>query len=249
MINLIILYWDMGCETRKQNTIVSWKQLKKLTYYLKNKGLNVNCYIFEFGENFIFEDSIKVNYTLGFFEKSKKINLVLNNPVNQFCKFIGIMDSDLFFHESQYNMLYEHIVELENSSKKIFFTYNLLDIHETERNKIINFETLDLQTDKLQNFTAKYSWRHSWGSGTLGGFFIAPYDELKKMGGFNENFLTWGVEDDEAFSRLKDFADWVQKKDQGPYHLWHPKNKNDNKYFIPVYSEEYFKINKIEKPK
>jgi predicted glycosyltransferase involved in capsule biosynthesis len=159
------------------------------------------------------------------------------------------MDSDLFFSEEQYDMVYSHIVELENTSNRMFFTYNLMDIHENERKEVLKLEKIELNTDKLEELKPKYSWRHSWGAGVLGGIFIVPRKEIREMGGFNENFLTWGAEDDEAHTRIKGYAEWRPKMNQGPYHLWHPKNEKDEKYFIPVYSDEYFKVNKVEKPR
>jgi len=175
--------------------------------------------------------------------------LAINHMVNDTCDFIAIMDSDLFFSEEQYDMVYSHIKELEETPTKIFFTYNLLDIHENERKQVIDLEKNELIVEKLEELKPKYSWRHSWGAGVLGGIFLVPLKEIREMGGFDENFLTWGAEDDEAHSRLKGYCTWVPKLNQGPYHLWHPKNEKDDKYFIPVYSEEYFKINKIEKPR
>lgn len=249
MTNFCILYWDMGCETRRQNAIVSWRELVKMTKYLRDKGLKFNAYMFEFGNNFIFNDSIKITDPLEFYEKAKKNNLAINHHVNDNCDFIAIMDSDLFFSEEQYDMVYDHIVELENSKNKIFFTYNLMDIHENERKEVLDLEKIELNVEKLEELKPKYSWRHSWGAGVLGGIFIVPRKEIREMGGFNENFLTWGAEDDEAHTRIKGYAEWRPKMNQGPYHLWHPKNEKDDKYFIPVYSDEYFRVNKVEKPR
>ena len=249
MINFCILYWDMGCEIRKHNSIISWFELKKMTSYLKSRGLNINAYLFEFGNNFVFEDSIKINDQLEYYEKSKKNNLAINHNLNDNSDFIAIMDSDLFFDQNQYEMIYNHLTELNESVERKFFTYNLLDIHCEERNQIIDFEKNQIKYEKINELRSKYSWRHSFGTGVLGGIFIVPTLEIRNMGGFNENFLTWGAEDDEAFVRMKNFASWYPKMNEGPYHLWHPKNETDNKYYIPVYSEEYFKINKVEKPK
>lgn len=239
----------MGCEIRRQNAIISWKELKKMTKSLREKGLKFNAYMFEFGNNFIFDDSIKITDPLEYYEKSKKNNLAINHYVNDTCDFIAIMDSDLFFTEEHYQMIYDHIEELEISQQRIFFTYNLMDIHENERKEILDLEKYEINKDKLEENKSKFSWRHSWGAGVLGGIFIVPLKEMREMGGFNENFLTWGAEDDEAQTRLKGYCSWVPKMNQGPYHLWHPKNENDDKYFIPVYSDEYFKINKVEKPR
>ena len=249
MINFCMIYWDTGCQIRKENTMISWVQLKKMITYLNEKGANTNCYLFEFGETFLFEDSIKLGFNLEFFDKSKKNNLIINHSINDNCDFISIMDSDLFFVEEQYDMIYDHIKELENTETKVFFTYNLLDIHEQERLEILDLENLEINKEKFNELNTKFSWRHSWGAGVLGGIFIVPKNEIRKMGGFDENFLTWGAEDDEAHQRIKDYCSWIPKMNQGPYHLYHPKNINDEKYFIPVYSEGYFMINKVERPK
>lgn len=238
----------MGCETRRQNSIVSWKELKKMEKVLRGRGLEFNAHIFEFGDNFIFEDSIKITQKLEFYEKSKKINLIMNHPLNDSCDYFAIMDSDLFFTEEQYYMVYNHIKEIENSNNQIFFTYNLLDIHEDERNKILDTKNNELIFEKLEEFKSRYSWRHSYGSGVLGGIFIVPLIKLKEIGGFNENFLTWGAEDDDAHVRLTGHCTWNPKLNQGPYHMWHPKNLEDKKYYIPVYSDEYFYINKVNRP-
>lgn len=238
----------MGCQIRKENSIISWKELKKLTDYLKKKGLDVNCYLFEFGKEFFFEDSIKIDYHLDFFEKSKKINQIINHEVNSKCNLFCLMDSDLFFSEKQYEEIYKHILDLSTTDQKIFFTYNLRDIDQTNRIEIINHKDTTINYDVLNNSEDKLSWRHSWGAGVLGGFFIVPMNELKQVGGFNENFLTWGGEDDEAQVRIKSLCSWEPQLNFGPYHLWHPKNETDRKYFIPVYSEEYFQINKVDKP-
>ena len=249
MINFCMMFWDTGCQIRKENTMISWVQLKKMVNYLKEKNVDVNCYLFEYGETFLFDDSINVDLQLDFYEKAKKNNLIINHSINDNCDFISIMDSDLFFVEEQYDMIYDHIKELENTETKVFFTYNLLDIHEQERLEILDLENLEINKEKFNELNTKFSWRHSWGAGVLGGIFIVPKNEIRKMGGFDENFLTWGAEDDEAHQRIKDYCSWIPKTNQGPYHLYHPKNINDEKYFIPVYSEGYFMINKVEKPK
>jgi len=249
MTNFCILYWDMGCEIRRQNSIISWKELKKMIKNLRERGLKINAYMFEFGDNFIFDDSIKITDPLEFYEKAKKNNLAINHPVNDTSDFIAIMDSDLFFSEEQYDMVYDHIQQLESKTEKVFFTYNLKDINENERKEVIDFDSVSLIPEKLEELKPKYVWRHSWGAGVLGGIFLVPTPEIRQMGGFNENFLTWGAEDDEAYVRLKGLCRWEPKMHQGPYHLWHPKNENDSRYFIPVYSDEYFKVNKVERPK
>jgi predicted glycosyltransferase involved in capsule biosynthesis len=251
MTNINILYWDTGCQSRKQNTMISWDLTKKMVDNLKNRGLEIQCFLFEFGENFQFEDSIKIETKLDFYERSKKINIVLNHPVNQDSKFLSIMDSDLFFIEEQYDEVYEDIKSLEEKNKNhsTFFTYNLLDLDESQRNYVLDTESMTIDFEKLKEIKSDLAWRHSWGSGTLGGYFIAPTEALKKMGGYNENYITWGAEDDDALTRIKNYSAWMMQKNKGPYHLYHSRNTLDEKYYVPVYSDRYFELNKVEKPR
>jgi hypothetical protein len=133
MTNIIILYWDTGCLTRNENTKISWRETKKMVKYLQDKGLDITCTLFEYGRNFHFEDSVKIEMDLDYYERSKKINIALNHEINNGVRFIAIMDSDLFFIEEQYDEMYTHIKELESGSDNFFYTYNLLYLNEDER--------------------------------------------------------------------------------------------------------------------
>lgn len=245
MTNINILYWDTGCPIRKQNTRISWSMTKKMVNTLKEKGLDLQCFLFEFGETFQFEDSIKINTKIDYYERSKKINIVLNHEVNQDSKFLSIMDSDLFFIEEQYDEVFNDIKSIESELNSTFYTYNLLDLNEPQRNYILNSESDSVDVEKLIEIKSSLTWRHSWGSGTLGGYFIAPTESMKKMGGFDENYITWGAEDDDALTRLKTYSAWETQMNKGPYHLFHPRNTKDEKYYVPVFSERYFELNKV----
>ena len=47
-------------------------------------------------QKFYFDDSVKIEMTLDYYERSKKINIALNHEINKEVRFVGIMDSDLF---------------------------------------------------------------------------------------------------------------------------------------------------------
>jgi len=247
MTNIIILYWDTGCPIRNQNTKISWNMTKKMVKNLQDRGLDVICTLFEYGTTFHFDDSIKIEMSLDYYERSKKINIAINHEINNNVRFVAIMDSDLFFTEEQYDDVYDDIKRLENGSDNFFYTYNLLDLNESQRTLVIYNNEIDVNKLKLVN--QELIWRHSWGSGTLGGYCIIPLSKLKLIGGYNEKYLTWGAEDDDALTRIKTVCEWRPIMWKGPYHLFHPKNLKDKKYYIEVYSDEYFEINKVEKPR
>lgn len=241
MIVFIMLFWDTNCQVRKRNAIVSWNELKKMVSYMKSNGIDCDHKMFEFGKDFIFEDSIKIEMDIDYFEKSKKVNIALNHPCIQSYRLCGLFDCDLFFKPDQYDQLINHINSLFKEITHM--TFNLWDVSEQLSEEII----LNYEIDYSKVHRELTSSRHSCGYGTLGGFFIADLNALKEVGGFNEKFRTWGAEDDEANVRLKAVSRWKTADFFGPYHLYHPKDEQNSRYFIPVFSEEYFQINDVNR--
>jgi hypothetical protein len=156
MTHFFILYWDTGCDIRKENAKISWKLLKKMVSFLQKKGLNIKCSLFEYGNDFYFEDSVKIKINLSYYERSKKINIALNHEINENIDYVGIMDSDLFFTEEQYDEIYEDVKKIETNN--IFLTYNALDIEEDQRKQVIIDENINF--DKLENIKCDLNWRH-----------------------------------------------------------------------------------------
>ena len=237
-------YWDGDCEFRRQNAKIAWNEIKKLVIFLRENEIDASCYLFEIGERFIFDDSIKIVFKSEYFDKCKRNNMMINHSINDGVELFMFSDADCFFSPSQYPEILADIQSISGNHK--FFTYNLLDIEQNQKGDVFISE-FDIDYIKLDemNKNENFIWRHSWGAGTLGGFFMCPFNDIKKINGFNENVLTWGADDDEAHVRLKTVCVWEPKMWRGPYHLYHPKDYTDPKFYIPVFTEEYYAINKI----
>jgi len=239
-----MLFWHNGDEDRLENTIFCWNKAKELINFLNNNGLNAKCNLFDFSAKSNFNDSVHIPLNEKYYQRSKKINYALNHESNDSDVF-SIIDSDCYFNNSYYREFLEDILlSFRNNS---VLTYQLIDIPREKRNDFIDFKNFTEKfTDVKSNLNSgNFTYRHSGGFGTMGGFFTCGTNALKSIGGFNENFLTWGAEDDEALIRIKSKQNWHPKRNKGPIHLGHKKDLNDPFYHIPVYSDKYYEINKV----
>ena len=55
-------------------------------------------------------------------------------------------------------------------------------------------------------------------------------DALMKIGGWNEDFIGWGGEDDYQTMKVKHFLKWVELKSRC-YHLYHERVAPDNRFY------------------
>lgn len=63
-----------------------------------------------------------------------------------------------------------------------------------------------------------------------GGIAIFRKDALIKLGGWNENFVGWGGEDDFQTIKVKQFLTWTELKAK-VFHLYHDRQQPDQKYY------------------
>lgn len=241
-----MLYWDNGDPIRMENTSFCWNKAKDLVKFLNDENVASKANLFDFSEKNHFEDSIHIPLNEIYYQRSKKINFALNHEININTNVFSIIDSDCFFFKDYYNEFKEDVIS--SFEKNLIYTYQLIDIPLDKRELFIDFKNnIEKFSSVEDNINCNnFSYRHSAGFGTMGGFFICGTNPLKELGGFNEQFLTWGAEDDEAVSRLRNKQAWMPKKNKGPIHLGHNKDLKDKHYYIPVYSKEYYEINKVK---
>jgi len=240
-----MLFWDNGDPVRLENTKFCWIKAKELVSFLISKDIPSKAYLFDFSSNKNIDDSIHIPLNEQYYQRSKKINFALNHPENNSDVF-AIIDSDCYFHKSYFDEFKEDILLSHNQNAVL--TYQLIDIPLDKRYQFIDF---NLNQEKYEDVESNiqqqnFIYRHSAGFGTMGGFFICGTKALKEVGGFNEGFLTWGAEDDEALMRIKNKQAWFTKHNKGPIHLGHSKNLNDPFYHIPVYSDKYYEVNQVK---
>lgn len=229
-----MLYWTDGLpdSTRTRNCKFTWQNLQRLEQYLKDSNVDIVCKLIDFSPTKIIEDCTEHDpYPLSVFKKSEKINKSLNKSNSD---FFGIIDSDAFISDDQYNT----ILELCNILKKSdVYTFDLKDIENT--GEVINY---DDGTFNRENVT--FSSRYPDGANPgLGGAWLSCTDTLKSFGGFNEEFTGWGGEDGEVFGKLWMDGNVNTVKNWGDINVWHLPHFCDRENSLYFNREEYQRLN------
>lgn len=233
MVSLTInmLFWTDGIEnsTRERNIKYSVKCLKELSDFFNTK-INCNYKIYDYSPVKIIEEAIHIPYPVGVYKRSEKINNVLKNTDTD---LFSVIDSDCFIKKEDYSALLEEII---TNGKDSCYTFDVCDFGNSDTDKII-YENAD-----PNSFTT--SSRFPGRAGMLGAFFITNTENLKKHGGFNEKFKTWGGEDGEIYDKI--WYDGSVKKvglncnKVKLYHLSHFSDRGNINYFD---DEEYRRNN------
>ena len=230
-----MLFWTDGVpdSTRTRNCKFAWNYLQRLEDVLISHGVDIKCRLVDHSpEQLVIGEAVTHDpYPLGVYKRSEKINKVLNTCTSD---FIGIMDSDAFFHSDQTQQLIDLFSTLQKSN---VYTFDLKDVENYR--EIINFETNDICIEDVK-YTSRFPGHCNPG---LGGFFITCVDTLKSKEGFNEEFTTWGGEDGDVFSKLwDDNSIHTHKVDINLYHIPHFCDRENMLYFN---REEYTRLNNL----
>lgn len=207
-----IIFWrGFDFEARKKNLQFTRKRLDSFVEFCCNRGINAKALVFDFSENQEIENSIHISYPNNEFRKSEKINKLLEfNKINHDPDTFCFLDSDIFFLEKDYNILFELIVSLQD---KHIFQGNVLDVQ--------NLHGIDFNNNTASNMQTKYR-----GVDGIGGFWIVKFNEVFSIGGYDERFTIWGGEDDNLVERMKNNGCITNKVPVDLYHLPHASLKN-----------------------
>ncbi len=233
-ILITTIFWSDGHEnsTRIRNTEYVYSELKKLNFFLKTKGVDSILKIYDFSPKKYIEDAIHYPFELGIFQKSKKLNFVLNE--NNDIDYIFFFDSDTFFLEKEYEEIYTVVSNLSNGE---IFTFDLAKLDQNSTEKFLSGENLDLLNCE---WSYAYSGEKSKGplccgmKGGLGGVFLCDINLLKFTGGFDEKYKFWGGEDGDALEKIissKMNYKLVPIRKFAPFHLHHFTDWGNNKYY------------------
>lgn len=227
-------FWTDGGEnsTREKNVFFTWEKLKKLSNYFNNNGVSCNVVLYDYSPNKIHEEAIHIPYPLNVFEKSKKINQMIND--NKDCHYIFFLDCDVFFDDSDF----ESVLKLtKNAKENQIYTFDLAKLEKETSESIRN----GTKIDKINmNWHFSFSGKKERGplyqlNGGLGGAFFITRDLLIQVNGFDETFKTWGGEDGDAINKIfvnKLNFDFKPVREVYPFHLYHETLWDNPKYFV-----------------
>jgi predicted glycosyltransferase involved in capsule biosynthesis len=233
-------FWTDGNNncSRTRNAQFTSRQIKKLSSFLCDKGMECSYRVYDFSPSQIILDSIHIPYPPKAFEKSKKINKILQDLANENCDFIIFMDSDLFIAPEDYDSFLDIAINLQKNQIALF---DLAKLGEDDTAKIAKEEKVSF---KSLHYSYAYSGKKEYGPlkgsvGGLGGLFIAPVKLLLSVGGYDEKFKGWGGEDNDLLTRLLNQKKLTIKntksiKSFAPYHLNHLRDLSN-----PLYAKRF----------
>jgi len=231
-ISLNMKFWDDGQpdSTRIRNVSFSWKELKKLTSYLNNNGINAVSSLYDFSPEQIIPDSIHISYPLGVYKKSEKTNIILKDKKDY--DFFMVIDCDAFFYEQDYEKLLELLKNLEKGD---VCTFDLAKLNDNVSDYIVNDNFIIEKSDWSYAYSGPKEngpLRHH--NGGLGGVYISDTNLLISLGGFDEKYVGWGAEDGDMMGRIyySEISHKIKPTNNfAPFHLPHFSDWGNEKYY------------------
>lgn len=215
------------------------KNIELCVDYL-NRGLNTNIYIAEETQDPKLKEFSKIcNYkwvskTLNFFHRTK-----LFNDLCKSCKtsIICLYDCDVFLPYNQYILARDMIL----SGYDMIIPYDGT-AYDIPRNNIKHIRNSDMNSINL-NICKKRR------KNSIGGAIFFNKDSYIKGGMENENFKSWGGEDDELYNRFNKLGFKVNRTIGYLLHLIHKRGSYSimNHLYYKNNVEELEKIKKMNK--
>ena len=215
-ISINIPFW-YNKEDRLTNLKGSFKSLRNLQKYLISNGLDVEINVFEFSEEKqCFGGSVYLPVEKGY-NKSIRLNYALKwLKQNRSVDIVSFVDSDCVVDTKDYPKILE---QFTNFDKSKYYCNNLTKL---DKKEYFNLEQLTLEPF--------YTFVNSGIINGLGGMWICDFDTLYEIGGFDERYTGWGLEDEDVGKRLYLKGLEFQQLDFKVYHLPHELDisKKDN---------------------
>ncbi len=196
-------------EDRLSNLRICYKSIKNLKQYLTSNGLNIELNVFEFSEEQKFESSIFIPIGKKY-NKSYKLNHALkwlSLNARESIDIVSFVDSDCVVDTKDYPKILE---QFTNFNKLKYYCNNLTKL---DKKEYFNTENLTLESF--------YTFVNSGIINGLGGMWICDFDTLYEIGGFDERYTGWGLEDEDVGKRLYLKGLEFRQLDFKVYHLPH----------------------------
>jgi predicted glycosyltransferase involved in capsule biosynthesis len=225
-------FWTDGVSSdRERNVFFCWDNVKLLNDFLNEKNIKSECRLYDFSPEKIHPESIHIPYELSTFEKSKKLNTIIDDNLD--CEYVMFIDSDLFFVKNDFEKI---LTLINNINENILYTFDCAKLNEEDSKLYVTNQNIDIFSfDWGFAFSANKERGPLYHSlGGLGVTFIVNRNILNNYGRFNEDIKTWGGEDGDSLNRIMINYKEIQVnpvRHFHPFHLYHFTDWGNKKYF------------------
>lgn len=225
-ISFNIPFWYKNQE-RFENLMITHKVLKNLQNYLILNGLDVEVNVFEFSEDQqYYKDSVYIPLK-GDYSKSVKLNKALKILNNRKVDIVSFVDADCFIDLLDYRKVLSFLKEFDETK---YYCNNLTKLGSTKY--------LDCETYGVTPF---YTYYNSGIINGLGGIWFCDFSTLYEIGGFDERYTSWGLEDEDIGKRLTLKGLQFSQLPFKVYHLPHPVESSKQNQDERSIQEDIFK--------
>lgn len=235
-ISINIPFWYTS-EERLDNLKTCYFSLLNLRTYLeKNSSFSFDVNVFEFSEERqYFKGSVYLPVEKGY-NKSIRLNYALKwLKQNRSVDIVSFIDSDCVVDTKDYPKILE---QFTNFDKSKYYCNNLTKL---DKKEYFNLETLTLEPF--------YTFVNSGIINGLGGMWICDFDTLYEIGGFDERYTGWGLEDEDVGKRLYLKGLEFQQLDFRVYHLPHEiENTKKDTALRDIQKKIFIEDNSIVRP-
>lgn len=166
---------------------------------------NIKTEVTKYGFNYFYHDSTGKPWS-----RSAALNIGAKLSKGNYLYFT---DVDLIYHKDFIN----HLLETASPQKHIYTRVALVEKEFKDYELIFNNDNLKIP----------FTLSHTSGKGIL---FVSK-DNFNAIGGYDEYYSDYGIEDNDIFFRLKEFGlidDWTNHNKYPVYHQWHETGRNLN---------------------
>lgn len=227
----------LDTEERKRNLITTVKYLNKhfdtlIRVYEESPVAEVAPLIAQHGLKCIYK---YIPSTSPLMCRTKLLNLMARDSTTP---FIANYDVDVLLKVPQ---ILNSVVSLRKDYIKMIYPYNgqFIDIHGPVLENVINNLNVEQLTPQSGNLIHPHS---------LGGAVFWNKNTFFNIGLENENFVSWGYEDNERFVRASKLGVVMARADGCLFHMHHPPSVNSaNTSHKPFFDnqKEFEKINQM----
>lgn len=209
---MCMVFWDNShSPSRRMNAVFAKTRMDRLIESMPGGETAFEASFFDFSEDSSgdFPGAIHIPWPAGTYQRAAKLNRIAVHlyDTDEIPDVVGFMDSDLFIKDGGIEAFHRRMSSMRPNSMLVFDMFQILDP-----------SFVDYSNAKLVE-GAMVKHRRIEG---LGGLSFVDFRRFSEIGGYDERFTVWGMEDDDVYRRLlRNGVKYTHASDDFVLHLPH----------------------------